>query len=203
MNMGPVISGRDVRIAVENTLKLWLPSTLAHVCRAAGLASDALKPPRDQSYHRMVSAEQLLNASEQLPAIVVATPDDTWDRDADGVYRSEWATLVSVATRGRNHDETADHNDLYRAAIRLTLAQHGSLGGFAAGVTVLGGSYEPIGEGDRTIMRGTVEATVVVDSALIDTTGPKEPPENPHAEPEEPVIETAHVAVEPIHPVWS
>lgn len=202
--MGPVVTGADVRDAVQATLVTWLPSTLAHVCRIRGLAADALLPPRPDNYHHMISADRLLELREQLPVVVIAAPEDGWDRDQDGIYRAEWLTTVSVATRGKNFHDTITHNDLYRAAARLALAQHGSLGGFAAGLTLLGGGQQPIGEGDRTVLLGTVEASVTVDRALIDTIGAKEPPADPlAAPPPETVIETAVVNTEPLSPVWS
>lgn len=202
--MGPVVTGVDVREALQETLVKWLPSTLAHVCRSRGMAADALKPPRVDNYHHMISAARLLELREQMPVIVIAAPEDGWERDQDGIYRTEWLTTVSVATRGRSFNETITFNDLYRAAIRLALAQHASLGGFAAGLTLMGGTQEPVGDGDRTVLLGTVEASVIVDRTLIDIVGPKEPPADPLAEPPPaPVIETVVVDTEPLSPVWS
>lgn len=174
--IGPLISAQDVCEAVEATLIAWLPSVSAEIALAGGPTL-----PLPTTYD-MPSAEALISGSAELPAVVVSSPGiiGVPERDEDMAYRATWAVIVSVFARGEDYRETAAQVRGFALACRVALAQHPSLGGFAAELLWAGEEYDALdARAARTLGAGYVTFNVTVDSVTDADAGPLIPPVAP------------------------
>ncbi|WP_108665150.1 hypothetical protein [Euzebya rosea] len=175
--MTPLVTTAQLRHAVEDTLKLWLPWALAEACAANDLPRDHLTVPDDDAWHELHDVEELITAAAKIPAGAVVIPDEEYadTRRHQGRYQ----IIVGVVTRGVGFDDTVTVNDLYRAAIRMVLVQQPSLGGFAGDTRVRRSNYRPVaGDVARTLLYGRVYADTRVDDITPPAhEAPGEPPD--------------------------
>lgn len=195
---GQVVTGSDVRRAVEAHIKLWIPTYLAEVADQHGRARADM--PIFRSYVPAVELDTL-DAAGHLPSCVVVAPGlmDEPHMDGRGEYRARWAVATGAVVSGRDQDNTLELAELYAGALRTLMIQHPSLGGFASGVEWLGERYDDFGGpvDRRTIAAGSVQFGVDVEAVVESRAGPMTPPGDPMVEPDDwPTVESVTVDVE-------
>lgn len=180
---GPIVTGKQVRIAMRSHLKKWIPTYLAEVGRGDGRLGAALPVPR--SY---VSALDLVDGKfteDQMPSCVIVAPgmiEEPMRRG--GLYICVWAVSVGFVVGGQDRENTFDLSELYAAAGRSAVLQHPSLGGFATATDWIGERYDDIpNEMQRTLAAGTVQFGVEVQGALMPGEGPDQPLADPVTDP--------------------
>lgn len=189
-----IITGDDVRDAVQATLTTHLPPVL----EALGPLRGDLGPlPMPRSHEAPTVDAARLDAA-QLPILVVAVPGFAGppERDHEGVYTAPFDCLIDFLIRSEEgtYEATARDVRIYAAAIRTVLIEQSSLDGFAWAVQLVDESYDD-GEARaaRTLAQGEVTCVVTVtDINRIGTTFT-----DPTASPSVEATET-HVTVEPV-----
>lgn len=180
---GPLVTGTDVRKAVQSTVKAWIRDYLGEVARASGRASEDLKPFR--SYVSSIDLDKW--EGEQYPSCVTVAPGLLEAPEMSRqTYSARWGVGVAAVVVGQNRDNTFELTELYTAALRSLLVQHQSLGGFAEELEWLGERYDELQSTDlRTIGAGTVQLSVGVTSAQSRYGGPSHPtvPADPVTDP--------------------
>lgn len=176
---GPIVTGRDVRHAMRDHLKTWLPTYLPEIARGSGRAGSDLQQPRS-----WVSALDLPDGKfieNQMPSCVIVAPGLVEEPEKrGGLYICRWGVSVGLVVSGQDRENTFDLSELYAAAVRAAVLQHPSLGSFADGVDWIGERYDDIpNDMSRTLAAGTVQFSVEVQGALM----PGEGPDSPLAEP--------------------
>lgn len=163
-----IVTTKTVRQAVEATLRAHLPFTLQRVLVDDGQALDALPAPADNAYHELPDEDELSRIDPRTAVIAVVVPDEDYSdpyvgEDDTLTQDAVFQLVVAVTSRGSDHDNTVGVNDMYRAAIRVVLSQHGTLGGLARETNVISASYRPLGDTSRFVLSGLVYAEVEVD----------------------------------------
>lgn len=159
-----VISADELCLAMENTLRDHLPTTLTQ------LEWDHL--PAIREWQQLPSLDAL--ASAAFPAIAVSPSGVTGApaySQAEQAYRTTYRIAVGVWDRGANHAETQKRARDWCAAIRLTVRAHRSLGGVALGSVWAGDRFQltPNRDQARTFAGGAVAFDV--SAFVIDTLG--------------------------------
>lgn len=202
MTLGPVVTARELRAGMQETLEEWLPSILVELARRAGWVEedqdplDVITPPR--SWKRLPSFRAL--TADQSPAVVVTSTglNGQPKRDGEGLWAATWALHGFVVVRGATYEDTADRVGLYLAAIRAAVLQQGIAGVQTRKPRWLGEAYDELDtDAARSIGAGVVSFEVTAGDAVADLAGPAVPPEAPdYTFPADPEIETAAVTVE-------
>lgn len=168
---GPLFGGGSVKQALIETLTMWLPTYVAEINRQLG--SNVLYVPKDYLYQpdERAVAPQTSQATVFVPR-TIGTPE----RRSDGT-RTIWQAQTEVyfaGTQDWNLSEAVAW--AYEAAVRASIAQHRSLGGFAESTMWVGSQ---LGKRERvsTIWRVSVQANfhVVVANAMSPDGGPAVP----------------------------
>lgn len=170
---GPLLTGKDVRDALESTIKTWVRDYVGEVARLSGRSSEDLKPFR--SYVSSLDLDKF--QSDQLPCCVIVAPGLlTQPELRRGAYNARWGVAVGVVVSGQDRENTFDLVELYTAAVRSLLIHHPSLGGFAEGLEWIGERYDELRSEDlRTIGAGTVQLAVDVTEVQSKIGGPGAP----------------------------
>lgn len=187
---GPLVTARDVTLAVKATLQSWLPATLAEAGRRAGV--DPHRVPMPVSWMRLSTPDAYKD--DQLPAVVVASPGLVGEPHVEmsGLVTKTWEIVVASVVRGDSHEEVADLAALYVGGVELAVLQNRDLGGVAEtwgaeGVDawLLDNRHAPADDARRarTLADVYVVLAVEVQGALDISAGPAEPPPDPYAEP--------------------
>lgn len=184
---GAVVTSRDVRLALQDTLKDWLPATLAEVARQAGV--DPRKVPTPMSWHRLSNPDDYRD--DQLPAVVVASPGLVGPPAVEysGLVTKTWEVIAAAVVRGDSHEDVADLGSLYTAAIEMAAMQNRDLGGrldavgaTGCDVSLLDNRSPDVGSRwTRTLADVYVVFAVEVAGVLDISVGPAEPPTDPYA----------------------
>lgn len=196
---GRIVTGDLVREAVVTHLQTWMPAYIAEIARQRGRTT----PPPIRSWAARVDFTQL--AGETTPMLVVVAPGlaNKPRRMGDGNYEVDWAVGIGVVTMADTEEHTMELAELYTAAARAAMLQHGSVSGLAVGV-----SWEDERYDDRTAlnMRPDDIRTVAAGQSLFivaisDVTdaygGPVAPPDNVGtAPPDWPTANTVIVQVD-------
>ena len=186
---GPLVSEVDVDVAVVKTLRLWLPHYLARVEQERGLANGLLARPKPESYANTINDDEFVE--HQLPAMIATTAvmDDV-GKAGDGMHFAEFRCRVSVICRGTTPPETRAVTALFSACVKRVMVQQASLGGFAAGVRLVGGNLmavPDITDQGRYLAAGMNDFSVSVDEVVQSGVGPFAPPnpeDNPYPPPD-------------------
>lgn len=181
---GVIVTAEDVASAAQGMLETWMGAYIHELCRQAGI-----EPLDVPLWRRMTDTASLL-ADEFLPAGLVIAPRTRFVPGSQAnVLGGDFTLNVTVASRGRDHEETAAHNALYRAAVRAALAQHQDLGGLATTCLPVREDQEALGQArqtSRTVLAGTVQFSVQVDHVLDLWAAPQAAPADPSEPPQEP-----------------
>ena len=150
------VTATDVRTALMETLKDYLPAALVALAAEKGLAVGALPQPR--SWVRLPDFTKL--ADHQSPTVVVTSPglEGEPKGEYDGAYTARWRVRAFVVIRGRSYDEVADRVGHYTAAIRNAVLAHARLdGAMAEWTTWVDETYAELAvDNARTIGAGSV-----------------------------------------------
>lgn len=180
---GPIVTGKQVRTAMRDHLRTWLPAYLPEIGRGDGRLGDALPQPRS-----WVSALDMPDGKfteDQMPSCVIVAPGLAEEPvKKGGLFICRWAVSVGICVSGQDRENTFDLSELYAAAVRAAVLQNSSLGGFSTGTDWLGERYDDIpNEMLRTLAAGTVQFLVEVQGALMLGEGPYAPLEDPIPDP--------------------
>lgn len=180
---GPIITGKNVRLAMRDHLKLWMYTYLAEVGRGDGRAGQDL--PRPRSWVSSLDLQDGKFSEDQMPSCVIVAPGMVEEpRKQGGLYICRWAVAVGFVVSGQDRENTFDLSELYAAAGRAAVLQHPSLGGFASGTDWIGERYDDIpNEMQRTLASGTVQFVVEIQGALMPGEGPDSPLVDPATDP--------------------
>jgi hypothetical protein len=191
---GRLVSGAQVEDAAETTLQTWLPTYLAEMERQLGVESGSMPVPR--AWERTNTWNQHL--ATQTPVIVLVSGGLAGKPELrNGSYRAAWSLGLAAVVRDKDQRSANTLAKAYGAAIRGSLVQHGSLGGFASSVDYLDEVYtnDPPDYLD-------IGASVLLDfDVWVDDitdwpggpTAPIVPPEVPGGWP---TVETTHIDIE-------
>lgn len=176
--IGPIVTGRDVELAVMRFLKRWSGTYLAECERQGGFAPAAL--PRIRSWTTSPDFETW--PEDQIPCVLLVSPGlaEAPLADGSGVYRVKFTLGIAVIVSTAKMDETARLGKLYVAAMRAAILQHQSLEGFASGIEWLDENYDDLPSiDDRSLGAGQAVFAVEVDGFARRWNGPKTPEEPP------------------------
>lgn len=182
---GPIVTEKDVRAAVEGTVKMWLPTYCHEVAARQGHPRTFL--PAIRSWRAWPEFTKW--PEDQLPAVVVVTPGTNDPPEKlDRQLSVSWTIGVGIIVAARDADSTADLIGMYAAAVRVLLTHKGSLGGFAEHSEFVAERYDDAltqQEMDRTLRTAMVTYSVLVKGIHNRFGGPKvpdptdDPPEDP------------------------
>lgn len=176
---GPIVTSRDVRQALRDTIRLWATSYIDVMAARSGLDL----PPI--GHWEAIYEDRAMPADQQVACWVTTVgtdPKHPPTRQGDGTYLATWLAQANLVIYGRSWDEAHDRMALYSAAIRAAVAQHGSLGGFASATVWLGdATQERERQRTRTVLVGIVLFRITVNGAVNTADGPKTAPAPPGA----------------------
>jgi hypothetical protein len=177
-SFGQIVTGRHVELALIQHLQLWLPVYVAEVSEQDGHPRNFYAQPR--SYERW-SAWDATMPEDQTPAVVVVSPGLAEEPSRRGdTWTAKWSVSVAAIVTARTKSEGRDLVEAYCAAVRASVMQHRSLGGFAAGCSWVDETYALDSPADeRTWVPGMVSFTVEVNDVLDAQLGPAEAPSVP------------------------
>jgi hypothetical protein len=170
---GRILTGGDVRGAVRDTIRTWLPTYIAEVTRQTGRDL-----PTIRSYGSGIPNEF---PDGYLPGIIVVAPGLVAEptRTGDGRYDAIWAVGVSVVTADTDREVAYAQAEDFTAALRALLVQQASLGGLADGIDwVTEEVSEVAGTTERSIHAGILEFNITfrgVTDAFAGFTAPLSP----------------------------
>ncbi len=180
---GQIITGADVRDAVEQHVRTWTLGYLGEVAAQAGFPRNYL--PDFRAYTSDIQLENGLT-DEQMPCLLVVSPGLSSPpvKRGDGTWKTTWTINLTVVVSARDRMSTLRNVELYTAAVRSAVMQQPSLGGFALGCNWLDESYDALRlEQAPNIGAGIVSLEVEVGPVVDSTKGPITPPAAPLAEP--------------------
>lgn len=180
---GKIITGRAVRFAMKEHLKLWFPTYLAEVARIEGFDPALVQPFR--SFVSALDMPEGKYEEHQMPCCVIVAPGLLQEPEKrGGAMIATWGVSVGCVVSGQNRENTFTLSELYAAAVRAAVVQNPSLGGFATAVDWLGERYDDIpNDMLRTLAAGSVQFAVDVYSAITPSGGPEEPLSDPTLDP--------------------
>lgn len=180
---GPVVTGEDVARAVRDHLKAWMPTYLAVMESHSGREPRSLPQPRS-----WITRKEFTKWPEDQTPIVLCTrlglagPPSS---DGEGRQTADFQIGVAAICSSTSDAKSQALADDYFMALKLILAHHPSLGGFAAGCRQRSERYDPIPsaltDGDRTMAAGYGEYLVTVENVLASRAGLSEPPDDPYS----------------------
>ena len=151
-----IVTGDDVRVAVEAVLTAWLPNVLAVL--------GGLETPKS---HKAPTIDAARLDAAALPILVVAVAGlvSPPTRDQYGVYTGRFDTLVNFLLRSASgtYEDTARDVRRYAAAVRTVFIEHNDLDGYAVEVEVTAEKYDDADpKVARTLAEGQVTCVVTV-----------------------------------------
>lgn len=147
-SLGGVVGADDVRDAVRATIETWAPFYVAVISdrlATAGLIGGPGQNPaplpdfgewKNEPTFRNIGSGQPAAFLVRVPA-TVGTPDT----QGNGQVIATWRCQVTVQVFGTQWEEAADLASWYEKAVRLSVMQHKSLGGFANSTKWMGNQY--------------------------------------------------------------
>lgn len=158
-----IISVDQICVAVEQTLTLHLPGTIASPAVQAYLGARVDQFQTIKEWQQVPTIEALSAAS--LPAGAIASPglaSPPARVRSSREWECTWRIAIGIYDRGRDHAETQGRVRDWCAFIRATLLDHPSLGGVAKRITWVGEEYAkaPARNQARTIAAGAVAIDV-------------------------------------------
>jgi hypothetical protein len=180
---GPIVTGRNVRKAMESHLKLWFPTYIAEIARAEGI--DPNEVPLFRSWVSALDLPEGKFEEHQMPSCVIVAPGIlTEPEKRGGLVIARWAVSVGCVVAGQDRESTFNLAERYAAAVRGAVVQNSSLGGFATASDWLGERYDEIpNDMLRTLAAGSVQFAVEVQGAVHTNEGPDEPLVDPIPDP--------------------
>lgn len=204
MTFGPLVTGRDVRHAVLDTIRWWSPTYLSEVGRRAGLGDCALD--EFNFFATPADVDQVTALRPPGCSVVETGLLEEPERTEDGLsflFGVEVTTFVSA----KDIDATNDLSSLYHAAVVWLLVQQPTLGRIVDGELVPGAvrstrfldASPPDVTATATFGGRTALFAVEVDVALDPLAGPRARMENPCIEPDDDPLAEDFTVIE--HPL--
>lgn len=162
-----IITGRDVRLAVQDTLRRGVRTFLDEVGSDTGRIAGAL--PVFRSYVSSFDTDKF--EEDQVPACVIVAPGliGSPTHRGSGQHEATWSVAVASVVSGQDRENTFELVELYAAATRAVLIHERSLGGVAVSTDWLNERYDELDFDDvRTIAAGIVQFAVTVETAIDD-----------------------------------
>lgn len=180
---GAIVTGRDVRLAMESHLKAWFPTYLAEIARNAG--RNPADVPLFRSWVSAIDMPDGKYEEHQMPSCVIVAPGLYSEPEKrGGLVIARWAVSVGCVVSGQDRESTFTLAELYAAAVRAAVVQNQSLGGFSTAVDWLGERYDEIpNDMMRTLAAGSVQFAVEVQGAVQPSEGPDAPLVDPLSDP--------------------
>ena len=186
---GPILDKTDVENAMEEHLRLWLPTYLAELERQKGYEPETIRTPvawlRSNDFSKW--------PEDHTPAILIISPGLVGDptREGSSVWSAPYGVGVAAVVSSIDRDSTRKLAGFYGAAIRAAVLQHPSLGNFARDTNWVDERFDDVPQEDERSLASAQEVfRVDVFGVTAGRTGPKTPPEDPYAIPADPPIAT-------------
>lgn len=181
VGFGVIVTGGDVRNAVQQTIKQWSVTYLAEVARLDPDTQGTL--PDFRSYPDSLDLTKY--NEEQVPACIMVVPGITKppEKRGSGKIWSQWGVGLGIVVSGPTKERSIRLAEMYTAAVRAILLQQAGLKGsgatpFSSGVTWLAERYtDPVRPGDatRTLCAGMLQFAVDVSETVDVSQGPLQP----------------------------
>lgn len=170
---GQVLSARDVRQALLQTIQTWSADYIAEMASVTGLPMAQFGTWEATYEHRTVAPD--LTAA-CWTTCTTTDPKHPPLRQGDGTYSAVWIADANLQIYGQDWAQAADLVAAYTAAVRAAVLQHGSLGGFASATRWLGEASKEIEhQALRTVQVAVISFAVTVEGAVNSLAGPKTP----------------------------
>lgn len=198
-SLGAIVGSDDVRDAVAATIGTWSPfyiAVLSTRLAAAGKIgptgplngqNQPIIPTPLSAFGTWENEPTFRNVGTGMPAAYLVSSPGTAqrpERAGDGSWRAVYAAMVQVQVFGLDWQTTADLTSWYEKAVRWSIMQHRSLGGFAENTAWMGTVYEK-GRHFAKRVEGVarIRFDVRVLDILEDNRGPKTLPPPPFVAP--------------------
>lgn len=142
--VGPMISGADVELAVKDTLRDWLPSYIAEYERQHGLQAGATPVPRGWVFTGRDAAKR---SEDQFPCIIIMSggiSEKPRKEGGRGTLTAIWRVWVTAAFGASTEASSRRHAQAYANALHTLLLQRPVAIGDGATVDWLEESYDEI-----------------------------------------------------------
>lgn len=198
---GPLVTRRKVEEWARETLLTWHPTYLAWACRQLDRDPAKVKPIPARNWVRFTDVENWPRLSPPTVMVVCSGLADTPTKDGRKSYTASWVLSLITITGANGRDEADALAEIFGAAHRTLLIQHGSLGGHAAGTDWLDERFDVIDGADKRTQLAAVrlDFSVEVRNVARATGGPAtpEPPSDPLPPyPDRPVVREDGATVE-------
>jgi hypothetical protein len=196
-DVGPLITGDDVVVAVTEIVRKWMPWYLAEIERRLGMAPRHL--PMFKSFVTVTDPDHW--AEDQLPGCMVVAPGlmDTPVTRGDGKIEAQWQVAVAAVVSGQDSSGSFRLAQWYAACIRALMVQHQSLDGFSEQVDWVDEAYDDYTfEDARTMASGLVAFVVLTAEAVNKKRGMRgDAPDDPYTDPGPPhTVQSVFVSVD-------
>lgn len=201
---GRIVTGTDIELAVEGTLKTFLPDYLSEVADQHGLGRNYLLMPASWNLSNEVDNWP----EDQLPACIVVSPGLVDDPIREGgKFDATWGVSVAWVVSSQDRRSTRELLQLYLGATRSLMLQHQSLPqwneelgkvqtGIATGIDWLDEGYDDVPiDSTRTLGAGRISLGIQVSNVTDVSKGIGNPSENPGNGQTETVFEDYEVEV--------
>jgi hypothetical protein len=196
-SIGPIIGADDVRDAVNTVIATWAPYYLGVLSAKLVAAGKLQAGTHLPAFGKWVDEPDFRSLGTGQPAACLVTSPGTVGQpvlQASGLYIATWRVQVAVQVFGTDWQQAADRTSWYEKAVRLSVLQNRSLGGFANATLWAGSAYERRWH-EQTRTEGV--ATLGFDVEVFDVTsvlgGPDVVPDNFDVPPSNPTALTADV----------
>lgn len=196
---GQILSARDVRQALLNTIQTWSPQYIAEIATVTGLPLQPFGSWEAVYDNRALPPDQ---TAACWTTCTTTDPKRPPRRQGDGIYSTVWIADANIVCYGTTWDEAADLIAAYTSAVRALTVQQGSLGGFASNTRWLGEASKEIEhQRTRTVQVATISFAVTVNGTVNTLTGPATPtPPTPPGTSGGPTVATTSVTVDAYPP---
>lgn len=200
-SLGAMVGADDVRDAVKATVDLWSPYYVGIVSQrlaAAGRIGGAGQNPNPlPNFGTWVNEPSFRSIGTGQPAAYLVTVSGTVGKphlQGNGQTLACYRAQVQVQTFGTSWQEAADLTSWYAKAVRWSVGQHRSLGGFANNTAWIGESYSAVEHSSsRTEGRVVVGFDVTIGDVMDVNRGPATVPGGGGPPTQDPTVETVIV----------
>lgn len=183
---GNILHLGEVEDAVTALLQKYISTYLAELERQLERPVGSIGRPR--TWNTAFDLDNWPVNTLPIVSVVAASTGDVTQNGAGG-YSTRVTFGVGAVISGQTQKNTRELTQIYGAAIRAAIAQHGSLDGFSDGTEWLGEEYRDLGEANRNLGVSINRFSTMVSNVLnrrggltapepVDNTG-NEPAESP------------------------
>lgn len=164
-----IISVDEIEDQITTTLRFWMPSYQAEVCRQRGIDPTSL--PAIRSWTTMQNFRKA--PEEQTPAVVLinAGTNGAPAKAGAGWYRAQFVIALAVITSALDGDASNKVSKIYQAALRAIMLQKKAGGNMITDVEWVGESYDELDAGTKAMLASATGTFQVVADGLVKATG--------------------------------